>query len=397
MKYIVNFFMIIIFISITYSCSKEEVVSKDDQTNDLTEKVYPGHIINPSIQELIDFKSNNYTVVEGNIELTNIDDLQDLSYFQNLTLIKGNLIIGNLDLENLQGLNKLERVDRRFRIYGLNTQDLSGLDKLAYVGDLWLSDLFINDLIGFQKLSEVGQLHLSRLSIESFVGLVNLKKINSGIFVEQLNNLKTFDGINNLEELNGGLTVFGAENLEDIYFPIDMVSFGGQLKLAHCQNLKKLSGFKTTKIIDGDVDFFNVGLSDYTDLNALETIQGNFVAFSLNIEDFSGLDNLKIIKSDFNILQNTKLKSLVGLGKVDYIGKTLFIEQNESLETLDGINQNISYIEKIKVVINFALTDFCNLAPYVLSQGQDYNFTFSPNAYSPIYQDLIDGNCSLNN
>lgn len=385
------FFIVIVIISCQKSDESEPSIINPE---DLPEKIFTGDLINPTKGELQNFYDQNYTKVIGEIQLINLDYLSDLSLLRKLRDVEGRLWIRDLEINNLEGLNNLERVDGYFILSRLNSADLSGLDKLVFVKELLLRDLEVLDLSDFNKLEEVGLLWLETLKIENLNGLDNLKAINSHFHIEVCNHLKNLEGATGLEVLNGDFSIFVAEELLDINLLPEIEVISGSLRISHCPKLVNLNGLGNLKLIKEDLMFLNVGVDDFEGFEKLEKIKGNFILLQNPIESFNGINKLKSINGDVFINECDNLINLEGLISIDSIGAELTIKLNENLLNLDGFNPNISYINSIVIVENFKLSDFCSLSDFIISAGPEYNFTTIPNAYNPVYEDFVNGDCS---
>ncbi len=121
---------------------------------------------------------------------------------ENLRIIGGNMYVGPYtpSPQNMQGFNRLERVEQHLDIRAPNMHSLSGLENLRYVGQ---------------------NLVLQNMSLPSLAGLQNLDTIQYQLALVRLNRLKNLEGLENLHaaapvilECDSLVNLTGLENLE---------------------------------------------------------------------------------------------------------------------------------------------------------------------------------------
>lgn len=117
------------------------------------------------------------------------------------------------------------------------------------------------------------------------------------------------------------------------------------------------------------------------------------------LASFDGLNNLSHVETGFFIYENRKIKTLVGLDQLNFVGM-LVIGKNDSLQTLNGLNKLQIVKNQVRIggtqfynESNPLLLDFCAIRSLLLTKNQSDVF-ISNNGYNPTNQQLIDGQCS---
>ena len=149
--------------------------------------------------------------VGGRIKFVQNPLLTSFAGLENLRYIGGSLNIGPENpSQNMQGFNGLERVEQHLEVSASNMDSLSGLENLRYVGqNMVLQDMPLYSLAGLQNLDTVQyQLVLVRLErLKNLAGLENLHAAAPVIL--ECDSLLNLTGLDNLES---GVTIALAYN-----------------------------------------------------------------------------------------------------------------------------------------------------------------------------------------
>lgn len=121
--------------------------SKDDEKT----KTHTGDIKWTSQSQIDDFGAKNYNVIEGDVFISGFTDVQnEITSFlplMGLKKIKGNLTIRFISVENLEGLNELERIEGELYITDNYIADFCALSNLVnsngVTEDFYISDNFL--------------------------------------------------------------------------------------------------------------------------------------------------------------------------------------------------------------------------------------------------------------
>jgi len=155
----------------------------DDLTPLLGIKQINGDLLcgNIKIDDLSGFDS--LTLIKGDFTIRNIDDLLNFKHLENLKWVEGEFRINaNSDLENFTGLNSLESVSELTIRYNPLLKNLTGLDNLKTVTRNLDIDrnASLKTLEGLASLNFVG----SAILISENERLQNLTNLSSGEFKE---------------------------------------------------------------------------------------------------------------------------------------------------------------------------------------------------------------------
>ncbi len=189
MKHHFRFSFLVLFLITLFFTSCEKDDKDETPTNSPT---FIGSLINPGETELEIFYNEGYSIVAGDIEISNDAEITNLNKLSNIVEIQGDLTIqNNHELINIDGLNKLKTVG----------------------GNLILSRLFkIEDLSGFSSLETVGANFLmnSLTQITNFQGLNQLKSVQQTFGMENVSpwtepQLQSTDGLESLEYIGANI------------------------------------------------------------------------------------------------------------------------------------------------------------------------------------------------
>lgn len=327
---------------------------------------------------------NNLTQIEGPLTLHSNDNLMSLAALNSLTNIGGLTITQNNYLSSLTGLENLAVIggDLYINMNGIIT-NLSGLNNLTTVVgdfqlgkyDFWAGNWFLESLNGLENLISIGGdfILISNWSLTSLSALENLASIGGSIQIRYNDALTSLVGLGNIDpgsisELqinnNNLLSECDAQSICDY-----LAAPGGTVNiynnapgcnspdeaLANCNDPLLDFTFNTQE----EIDSFHVnypGISEIEgnvmisgdDINNLEglwalTSIGNTLSICGNeiLSNLSGLNNMTMIGGDLIIgsfsPKNFSLSSLTGLESLISIGGTLKIIENDSLTSLDGL------------------------------------------------------------
>ena len=220
----------------------------------------------------------NCTTITGNltIEGYHTDRIQDLSAFNQITKIEGNLFIGNhLSLQNLNGLQHLEQIGGDLTIsHNPTLTNLTDLINLSIIeGSLNISNCPKLETVLFPKLQEVRK-NLTVFYNASLFTLTGFKSINTiGRDLKILKNplIPNLMGLEQLQKIGGGLIVYhndslssleGLDNLQSIEDRIILVE---NERLANCNN-SFCYRFDTQQINDGYIKENACGCNSFLEI-----------------------------------------------------------------------------------------------------------------------------------
>jgi len=273
---------------------------------------------NVSIKNLSAFQK--LTSVRGNLTITRNDSLTNLTGLDNIGSLGGLLINGNTSLINLLGLNNLYSIDGDLKIID-NDQlvKLEGLESLRTLnGELRItSNDQLSNLKGLKSLSFLRRSFLifDNSTLTSFSGLESLSSIGYNCYINQNSALTNLKGLENI------------------------ISVGGSFGITDNPVLASLDGFENLKSVDGNF---------YINKNSALT-------------SLKGLKNLCTIGKIFNIIGNPHLENLFGLEKLSSIGEHFAIINNTSLLSLSGLEILSEVRGPLSIYGNVALTDLSAL------------------------------------
>ncbi|WP_200979814.1 epidermal growth-factor receptor (egfr) l domain protein [Echinicola sp. 20G] len=173
----------------------------DDAKNDNTSTVFEGNVEIGSLDDLNSFSAGGYTEISGTLKINSTYDIENLNGLANLKKVDGIIISDNYDLISLEGLENLSEVEFITISDNRNLTSLNGLNNLSKV----LSNFSIenNDKLvsfdGLDQLSEIGdQFFVSdnKLLVD-FSGLESLQAVSMLLVLNNINLLEV-KGLGNI-------------------------------------------------------------------------------------------------------------------------------------------------------------------------------------------------------
>lgn len=372
--------------------------NNDETSPTILKKEYIGDIINPEVSELETFLIEKYTIVKGNIELNDYEDISELKYFDNLKEIEGSLIINKIPISSLSGLNNLHKIAGNLQLQNLSLSSINELSNLDTVGGLLeLRNLPIADLSAFSKIKSLRSLTISNLEIESLDNLNQDLIIRNSIIIAENSHLQNIGLKNNITLLNGDLMIVNNVKLKSFGGFSELKEIQGFLWLILNPEISSLSEFNKITNIGDDLKITTFGGQYINGFKNLYEIGGTLsIAENELLNTIEGFESLVKINENLLIIENPELLNLTGLNQLNGIGFNFVLIQNNKLESLDGFNTQIDTIGTITIEGNPELYDFCNISEYVLRRGNGSYYQVNSNLYNPQYIDYFNGDCIMN-
>ncbi len=283
-------------------------------------------------QEVDDFGANNYTKIVGNIDV-GVDSDTPVTSVQNLNALENiTIIVGDL------------------RMYQNKTLvNLTGLNNLTSVTNFVL---------------------YHNTALTNLDALSNLTTINGNLYISENDELQNLDGLSNLTTL-GGFNIENSSKVNNLNFLSNITSLTGDLRITGTDALTNYNGLSNITSIGGDL---NLQSNNFT-----------------NIDMFS---NLTTVGRTINFYGNNSLENFDGFSSLTSIGKDLWISDNLALTNVDGLSNLTAVGDRLHFKGNTSLTSFCGLSTLIIDNNFSNSYSITDNAYNPMQQDIIDGNCS---
>ncbi len=249
------------------------------------------------------------------------------------------------------------------RIEGSAITDIQGLNPLRQIDDLYVDSTSVVDLDGLQDLSEVG----CRLEINNNALLSNLASLESLERVgcqfeitgnEQLTNL---EGLQKLQE-SANLIVRQNASLTSLSALQGLRQVDWGIQISENSILPSLDGFDGLSQLGYLQIYSNPFLENLSGLQDLEQVDSLIVEGNERLVDLTALLNLQYVFNELTISRNRLLTSIDPLSNISgSLNGRLFITDNESLETLSGL-QGITSARYVSLQNNNSLQDISALS-----------------------------------
>ena len=396
----------------------------------LLSKVYEGDVTLSTQQQVIDFGSNHYTIIDGNMtingsvtDLTPLIGLSAVNYtftasnsalvnFKGLDSLEltgalyanGFFVEYNANLINFTGLGRLKQSNGETQIdFNPALQSLDGLDSYiaANYGDLRITDCAsLQNLNGLKKMLGVSEdFYLdNNPALTDISGLSMVSTVNGRIYILNDASLPSLHGLEGIHSLDGGLDIESNASLSDLSALSNLTSIAGAnepgaLTLTGNPMIKDLSVFKHLPYVSYLTIDNNTGLTSLSGLSNLSYAGVVEFVGDSNLKDLTGLTALTKV-SRLTITDNPSLVNLHGLDGVTTIldnEYSITMARNNSLVSLDGLENLTSAPGTIQIFSNPVLTDFCPLK-LLFTTGYTNWFYTQYNGSNPT-QDQVVANC----
>ncbi|WP_418400314.1 PL29 family lyase N-terminal domain-containing protein [Alistipes putredinis] len=326
---------------------------------------YTGDVVWASEEDIIAFKNEEYTIVNGNLTLSgNVISTCNISE-NYLSEITGDFIVTCETLEDFDGFRALKKIGGNFVVSDGIFDSFAGLENLLTIGGNFELSSYNNlrELLSFNGLNNLqtiggfkiyaraanGSRSCYALSkLKSFEGLESLTTINGDFIIEAssgdemhtpeeakaLSALTSFKGLNSLNEIKGN-------------FKVSATAYN--LYTALCQSLYALTSFEGLENLNRIGGDFSIYGSVRNDITAFDkyNIFGDFCIPHLS--SLKGLENLQEIGGSLSIVVDRISGNLS-----QFLNPPLcYLISLSALENLSSIGQNIT-IQKCRNLSDFS-------------------------------------------
>ena len=252
--------LLLLLLCIGVGCSEDNQSPVDDDQGPFPDKAFFGDVELNTQEDVNLFGQENYTVVTGNLKISSSTGppvevrITDLSSLLALKEVGGQLEVYGF-MNNLEGLNNLERVEggiNGFLLGGPRLQNVDALSSLVFVGGgllLWGNENLQN-INGLSNLEVVSWLRFAEINFSDF----------SPLGMESVSRFTLRDS-----ELTGPLTF--PQGLTNIDF----------LEIERCPSLTKLDGLENISNINSLHILNNSSLTDYCGISNVLPVQSYYV------------------------------------------------------------------------------------------------------------------------
>ncbi|MEP3386924.1 MAG: hypothetical protein ABJO02_01970 [Reichenbachiella sp.] len=220
--------------------------TKCDSSEDEKSIEYPESIEILDQSELDKFAINQYEIINGDLVLHGVNDISAL---HTLREIRGNVLIGSTSLSSLEGLHNLRKIEGDLNIsWNDDLEDLSAFSNLDSLhGELTIrGQPKLISLEGFQNVTYIGNgVKIAQNGLKNFSGFESVKQIDGSIEILRNLNTKEISAFENLESIRYSLLIEWNDELETIsgFSNLQSIEYGSFVVSAN-KNLTDLCGFQ---------------------------------------------------------------------------------------------------------------------------------------------------------
>lgn len=368
---------------ITSKNSNDLVSTSNLSSFTVYEKIFEGDVALNNQEEVESYSELGYTAIAGNLNLSGQINISNL---QSLNKIEGNLFIGDTPLVNLNGLRYLQHLGGRLRIRNNELlQDvlhLSGIQnftkRISIENNARLANL--NGLENAISLDDSIEI-IQNESLQNLNALQNLTDVTGDIYLIENDGLMDLKGLENLTFLGGNFYIEQNPNLVDISGLNKLRSVGAYFEIQENPALLSISSFNALETVGYDINIRDnenltsiEGFSNLFKINKIEIVDNE------NLERFLGFNSLNSLESSLELQGNLNLKEISGLDALREIG-TLEIENSEFISSFDVFGN----LEKVRM-INLRQTSLKNLEVFDnVIEIENLRITFNKNLESAIW------------
>ncbi len=263
-----------------------------------------------------------------------------------ITSVGDYLTIYDTDILSLQGLNALVNVGGSLEISECNNlSDLTGLENLISVaGNFTIAyNENIQDFSGIISLQSVGaDLNIfSNNSLVNFNALSCLSTVAGNIDIHANPALINLEGLSGLSSIQAGLAVVDNDQLNSLSALSNFTSVGGFLTINQNPALTSLAGLENLTTVGGNFQLcVNPSITNVDPLSSLTSVGGTFaVTTNGSLISLTGFSSLTQISGDLMIDYNSQLTSLIGLENINPNSIiNLLLENNAQLSECDVLS-----------------------------------------------------------
>lgn len=291
--------------------------------------------INPDneLQAFIDIiKGSNSIQTIETITISSVNE-NELSKYENIELIEGDLVIDYIDMKLFNSFNKLKKVNSIIIKNNKNLVELFGFNALESVKNIEISDnQELQGIHGFKNLfkkngSIPGHIKIIKNpNLKNVSFLKGLKKTGSSLYLHQ-NNLTGLNGLEDLEEVDASLSL-SSNAIEDLSALSNLKHINGILGLSH-NKLKTLHGLENlqtlkTTLWNSENRTLNIhGNKELYDISALKNILTHEYYMIILMDDYKQYTHKPKADSNFhkNILELYNRKGMRYIPTYKFITK----------------------------------------------------------------------------
>lgn len=256
---------------------------------------------------------DNLKEVGGGVQLTGVNSIKNLEFFNKLEIVSGEFYIGfNSSLESFEGLEKITALGGLVIVFNESLESLNGLD--------------LNEINRLEDLRIEGN-----VSLLSIIGLESLQIVDERVAIRNNQKLENLDGLQGLERA-GYLDIESNWVLQNISALNNLRFIDNTLNISINNALESLSGLENlegTGMGDDQINIGRIRISGNPEIVNLDPLENLTTTWYGNIE----------------IQNNQRLENLDGLRNVvnvykfasDSGGFGATIENNSSLNDVCGI------------------------------------------------------------
>ena len=329
------------------TCLEEGIIFEIQSQIDGFNNNYPNceHVLGEVI-----VNSANFTEIqnlEGLTQLKRIDNL-NISFNSNLSSLyglhnvevidSGLVVQGNHSLEDLEGLNSLSTIGSRFWIQNNDSLiTLSGLDALTNIESFNITqNKSLLNTQGLSKLDTIrGGMEISSNPALKFISMDSLKYVRLELGIQENNILDSLIGFPSLG-YTGVLRVEANDSLKVIDGFNNFST--GNIRVVDNGNLEEIAGF--TSLVDAK-EIYIARNDKMTDVSGFNQVKNNFSVVIVSqdlMTEISGFNNLESIET-LGLVGNPALLSVSGFQVLDSIHTILDIQGNELVNNISGLDE----------------------------------------------------------
>ena len=267
--------------------------------------------------------------VNGNVIISSQAEIDNFALmYPSCTMLQENLIISGSDITSLVGLNQIESVFSSLTISNTLITNISGLEGIE----------FTHDAAGI-SISE-------NPSLVSIQGLVVSTSQPIDLFVHINPNLESLEGLSGITELSSlwlvsNDSLINLTGLENVNSIIPAMGVTNYISVSSNSSLVNFNGLQNVLILPGATEMHITANPSLTTMDGF-LASGSAVYF-------------------VSIRQNNNLPNLIGLEGLHTVFNQLWVAENESLESFEGLGIQNEYVNDIIIFDNPVLTSLSAL------------------------------------
>lgn len=211
-----------------------------------------------------------------------------------------------------------------------------------------------------------GDILISGYDISNLLGLSVLTSVGGTLRIGELYignpMLINLNGLDNIDTVFGNFYIRSNENLLNLNGLTNLTHVEEDFVVDRCNSLTNLSGMDNLNSVSDMFKIsYNNSLINLIGIDSLTIVGQLFIDKNENLINLNGVNSLNSISGSLLITNNFGIQNLDGISSLVFIGEHMIIENNDFLKNINGL-ENLTYLGgEIYIIFNSYLSDITGI------------------------------------